>query len=240
MISSPDDLALFMSWHVFAVWDFMSLAKRLQADLSCVSTPWLPSKNPLASRLINEIVLAEESDELPAGGYASHFDMYLAAMREVGADSACIEAFIERLREGNDLPRALDLPCIAPAVRRFVTHNLQCAGQGSLHEVLGSFFFGRESIIPAMFQRLLDEWGMDERQAPMFVYYLRRHIELDGDSHGPAALQLIQELLEDQPQAARALLESANQAIDMRVSLWDALAEHIIEQQGLRLAKTGS
>src|SRR3982074_3836661 len=78
--ASVEDLKRFMEEHVFAVWDFVSLRKRLQQDRSCTKVPWFPADNAKAARLINGIVIGEETDVDPDGSYVSHLDLYLRAM----------------------------------------------------------------------------------------------------------------------------------------------------------------
>ena len=237
LLQTPQDLALFMSWHVFAVWDFMSLVKSLQQQLSSIKSPWLPPSNPLACRLINDIVLAEESDELPDGSYLSHFEMYLMAMQEIGADTTQITTFIQHLTNTGDVEQALTAAGVSKGIRRFVTHTLSDVSNGNLNHILGNFFYGREDVIPHMFTSLLDKWQLDETQAPMFVYYLKRHIELDSDSHGPAALKIIKEITQNQEHGLEQVYLAAERAIQARRLLWDSLAHEIEIHATQKLSK---
>ena len=86
-INSISDLHTFLEGHVYAVWDFMSLLKVLQQKLTCTTTPWFATPNPETRYLINEIVLAEESDLALDGRRLSHFEMYLEAMQACNANT---------------------------------------------------------------------------------------------------------------------------------------------------------
>ncbi len=235
-IAHTDALRSFMQVHVFAVWDFMSLAKRLQRDLTCVELPWMPPIDPVAARLINDIVLAEESDIDADGHPASHLDLYLKAMRDVGASTAQFDAFMRELRAGAGLSAALATAEVPQFVRDFVEHTIDTCLHGSTLEAMASFFYGRENVIPDMFQSLLEHWGLDVEQAPGFVYYLQRHIELDGDTHGPAAQQLIEKALARDPAGLQDTREAARLALQARRALWDGTAALLRERHGVQVA----
>src|SRR5882672_2668614 len=98
-ISDIDDLKVFMQYHIFAVWDFMSLLKALQNNLTCTSVPWFPKGSADTRHLINEIVVGEESDVDSFGNRKSHFEIYLDAMQQCGADTSQIEKFIAVLKK---------------------------------------------------------------------------------------------------------------------------------------------
>ncbi len=222
-IATQDQLRRFMEWHVFAVWDFMSLLKRLQAELTTVLLPWVPPANPTAARLINEIVLGEESDDGMGGGYVSHYMLYLNAMRDVGAGTDQIRQFVALLSRRGDLESAFAQADVAAPVAAFVRSTLGTAMKGSLPQVLGSFFYGRENVIPSMFKSLLAQWKIAPADAPAFVYYLERHIALDTDRHGPAAKSIIDEIVGGDADKMEALLSAALAAVRARHQFWDAL-----------------
>src|SRR5574343_623846 len=86
-IQTAEDVRVFMKYHVYAVWDFMSLLKALQRSLTRVELPWYPVGDAQTRFLINEIVVGEESDVDQFGVRMSHFELYLTAIKEMGADT---------------------------------------------------------------------------------------------------------------------------------------------------------
>jgi hypothetical protein len=222
-IDSLTVLRRFMETHVFAVWDFMSLTKRLQQELSCTQLPWLPPKDPNAARLINEIVLGEESDDRLDHGHYSHFELYLDAMREVGASTVHIERFVELQKQGVHYKTALDSVNAGKAATRFVKDTLEIALNAPAHSVAAAFLHGRESVIPQMFQSILDDWGITANQAPTFRYYLERHLAVDSEDHGPAAESFLARLVECEAERVHEVYAAAIAAVDSRIALWDAL-----------------
>jgi hypothetical protein len=221
-VDSIPRLRLFMSRHVFAVWDFMCLAKRLQRDLTSLQELWLPPAQPSLARFINSVILGEESDIDPDGQAASHFGLYLAAMEEVGASVAPVQRFIALLRDGANAQASLGAIGAPPSVRQFVSHTLQTAREATTIEVLASFIFGREDLIPEMFSRLLPQWS-DSSQARRFAYYIYCHIKLDGEEHGPAGLRALAEMAGRNLAGWQSAKQAAQSAIAARIALWDSI-----------------
>lgn len=221
-VRTPSALALFASHHVFAVWDFMSLLKRLQQELTCVAVPWMPAANPAAARLINEIVLGEESDETPAG-YRSHYELYRAAMTEIGAPAHWIDGFLHRLRAGQPLSPALRDCGAPPPVVQFVETTFSILNTGAIHEIAAVFTLSREDLVPQMFLRVTAECAMHREDYPQFFYYLDRHIEVDSGSHGPLAHALLAELCGDDPTRRQQAETAACRALEARLALWDGI-----------------
>jgi hypothetical protein len=221
------DAREFMAHHVFAVWDFFSLLKRLQREVTCVETPWLPRGRGDHARFILEIVLSEESDEAIGLGFTSHFELYLSAMSEIGADRTAIEGFLARLRACGDPFEALAHEEIPDFVQDFVSSTLRVALQGEPHEVAASFCHGREKLLPDVLTGIQRGLGSQLDGSPIFKHYIERHITLDHDEHGPLAQRLLVELCEGDPTKIAAANRAGVEAINARGRLWDGIVARL-------------
>lgn len=229
-IGSVESLRIFMEQHVFAVWDFMSLLKRLQQFVTCCDVPWMPARDPSLVRFVNEIVLSEESDEDGRGGYSSHFELYLAAMEQIGADTNGIRHFVAQIRRNLPMDEALDEAPILPSTRAFVRTTLALTKTGHPHEVASAFLYGREDIIPDMFARLVESLPQQGVQVERLEHYMHRHIELDSSKHGPLAKQLVSALCDCDAKKEREASISAIESVHQRISLWDGILAEIDRQ----------
>ena len=216
----------FMEYHIFAVWDFMCLLKALQRLVTCVEVHWLPNGEPETRRFINEIVLGEESDETEPGRVWSHFEMYLAAMHEIGASTGPIERFLSEIRAGHSVPAALQSGSVPNAAGDFVHRTMDVIHFGSPHTIAAAFTVGREKVIPGMFMEIISRLAPG---CPTLHDYFRRHIDIDGNSHGLLSERLLSSLCGSDPAKWSEATESAVDALRSRKLLWDAILEKFNE-----------
>ena len=229
-IQKIDDLHCFLESHVFAVWDFMSLLKALQAKLTCTTTPWFPTKNPETRYLINEIVLAEETDLTIAGKRQSHYEMYIEAMEDCGADTSAINQFLSEVNSLRNIFVAIKQSLLHPNIKAFLDFTFRVIEEGKPHEIAAAFTFGREDLIPSMFTSILKNFqkNLPDTDLNKLLYYFERHIELDADEHGPMAMQMITDLCGDDAQKWSDVEEISILALEKRIGLWDAIEEEIL------------
>ena len=229
-IRTPEDLRVFCERHVFAVWDFMTLLKSLQRDLTCVGLPWTPPVDGEAARFINEIVLGEESDEIEPGRHGSHFEWYLEAMEEIGADTGPVRHFVAQLQRGASAYDLLEAPGIPAEAAAFTRTTLWFLDR-SLHERAAVFFHGREDLIPKMFLPLVHHFVEQGHACQRLLGYLQRHIEVDGDSHGPLAERLLETLYGGDAAKRLEAEQAAHRSLVARHALWDATVARLMAAQ---------
>ena len=227
-IETLGHVRLFMEHHVFAVWDFMALVKSLQNILTCTSVPWLPQGDPGSRRLINAIILDEESDDSGQGGYNSHFELYIQAMKQCGANTSCIDNFVVRLRNGEDVLAALH-HCNAPQPSQtFVKTTWQILSSRLPHKIAAAFAMGREEIVPDMFEIVIQNIQVRfPKQTTRFGYYLKRHIKVDRDRHTPMSMRMLAELCGEDTNKWQEATETVRIALEARIRFWDEVKEQI-------------
>jgi hypothetical protein len=227
-LNSIDDLKEFMQQHCFAVWDFMSLLKSLQQHLTCTTVPWLPVGKANTRYLINEIVTGEESDVDENGNRTSHFELYLQAMNQAGANTNIIDQFITLLTEGNSVATCMEKAEVPAAARAFVTHTFEVIATGKPHVIAAVFTFGREDLIPSIFIELVWEIAKSgSGEVDILKYYLERHIEVDGDHHSQLAYDMTAELCGTDELKWKEATKAVNEALGARLLLWDGILQTI-------------
>lgn len=225
-LTSEKAIQVFMENHVFAVWDFMSLVKTLQHRLTSVEIPWTPKK-PKNCRLINEIVLGEESDLDPQGLPCSHYSLYLDAMKDVGAKTEKIVSLVSLVKQGYSVKQAtasINLPFPVCQFLNFTFNNISMA---STPELVAIFLYGREDIIPELFLGILQDFPQAD-QYQKLIYYLERHIEIDGEQHSKLGQEMMLEICGNSPQHWNNALSAATKALQVRRKLWDFIHKEII------------
>lgn len=229
-IGDLPELRIFMEHHIYAVWDFMSLLKALQIKLTCTTLPWFPVGNAKTRQLINEIVAGEESDLDEKGEIKSHFELYLDAMEQAGANTSPIRSFIAALQAGQSFEEAYAVAQVPKAAQDFMNSTFSIINAGKNHATAAAFTFGREDLIPNMFHSMVNDLNSKHpNQVTVFKYYLDRHIEVDGDHHSHLALAMTSELCGDNLAHWAEAAAAVKEALQQRINLWNAaLAE--IEQ----------
>ena len=227
-IHTINDLKQFLEGHVYAVWDFMSLLKALQSKLTCTTSPWFASPNPEVRYLINEIVLAEESDVTLHGTRLSHFEMYLQAMEKCGANTLAVSHFLNDV-QAKGIFNAINESTLHNNIKDFLTFTFETIENGKSHEIAAAFTFGREDLIPNMFTQILNEFKISFPLVDLseLVYYFERHIELDADEHGPMAFEMISYLCGEDAEKWKEVETVSKKALEKRIKLWDAIEELI-------------
>ena len=230
-IKDVDDLNIFSNAHVYAVWDFMSLLKFLQINLTSISIPWFPSKNTTTAKLINEIVAGEETDEDQEGQPVSHFEMYIDSIEEFGLNTSEIINNLNTLNNIDTIDKDIEKLDIKSYVKDFLKFTFSVIKRGKIHEVASVFTFGREDLIPDMFIPLIEGINSENNDLNKLIYYFKRHIEVDGDMHGPMSMEMLSYLCNNDPSKISESALIAEKALLARISLWDGIENEIKQRK---------
>ena len=228
-IERIEDLQIFTENHIYAVWDFMSLLKALQIKLTCTRTPWVPNNNSQTAYLINEIVLAEETDVNQLGERKSHYELYIDAMIDIGAKIEFPTKNINEIASSKNVFASIDNLVLHKNIKEFLRFTFSVIEEGKPHKIAAIFTFGRENLIPNMFNEILREFekNIKDKDISKLIYYFERHIELDEDEHGPMALEMVSMLAENDQKKWDEIEKISIEALEKRILLWDAINDQL-------------
>ncbi len=230
-ITSIARLRRFTEIHVYAVWDFICLLKALQRKLTSQHLLWSPPVNPLGCYLVNTLVAEEESDCIENNHYLSHFELYLEAMRQCGADTSGIRQFIASIYPEQSLISLLATNNLPKPAQRFIQDTFEIIEKES-HAIAASLAFAREQITSNMFTRLLNT--IESPKDPscslhLFKVYLQRHIELDSSQHSQQSQRLVATLCGSDKCKWDEVLEAAWFSLHSRLQLLDGIYYQVME-----------
>jgi len=239
VINDLEDLKIFMQHHIYAVWDFMSLLKSLQNNLTCTSVPWFPKGDAATRFLINEIVVGEECDVDAAGIRKSHFEIYLDAMHQCGASTAPIEKFVTLLKEGFSIDLALKSAAVPFSAKEFLDFTFKIINSKKDYLQAAIFTFGREDLIPGMFISIVNDMHQKFPDSiATFKYYLERHIEVDGGHHSQLALEMTANLCGDNDAYWKEATVATIESLQKRIELWDGIYNSILARNKQPISNT--
>lgn len=241
-IKTRDQMSLFMSRHVFAVWDFMTLLKSLQHHVSCDSIIWSPPKNSFATNFIQGIVIGEECDKIDETLCLSHFELYLKAMKEMNSDTTQITKFVDSAKviagsgksnyeKYHMLMKSFECVKVPQYVNVFVGQTLQRSllmSSNDVHKIAAYFYYGREDPIPKMFQNFLNNMDKDESCYQYMRFYLQRHVDVDGSDHGPSSLKLLDQLSDGSKRKHKEIVREGIMAVKMRHRFWNGIYQELM------------
>jgi hypothetical protein len=207
----------------------MSIAKAIQLRIGRFHLPWTPHTDAALGRAFNELVISEESDHGPSDRIQSHFEIYLEAMDEVGADSSTVRKAVSLIDGGASIEEAMERAATPLSARKFVTSTLEFARR-PIHESVAAFCLGREEILPGITKSLLHGIPDQDPKLAIFRWYLKRHIELDSTSHGPVTAALFRSVTGTnatlRAEALTAGLEAIHARYDYLTSIANAIREN--------------
>jgi hypothetical protein len=137
---------------------------------------------------------------------------------------------LKLLAQGRSPEQALPEAGTSPAAQRFVGHTFEIIRSDDLCRIAAAFTFGREDLLPDVFQKIVDQ--LDRRTGgglAEFQYYLQRHIDLDADEHGPAATRLVTDLCGNDPAKWEAARIAAVSSLQARQDFWDAIHHAVLQ-----------
>ena len=227
MMSSRSTLIHFMERHVICVWGYHRLLHSLQKDIIALSQPLNSDPYKEVIRLIHQIVLDEEVDQMGDGRITSHLELYLDAMEDIGCNLSPILTMFDLLENGIPAKKAIRSSGFPREAVTYGNFLIQAISR-PLHERATVLFYEGEPFIPDAFLSKLESLS-SFLEVDGFLDYMERHIEGLKKPGFSAAGRLVEVLCNSNIEMNDAAENIAEIVLRKRIDLWDAIADGLQE-----------
>ena len=143
-------------------------------------------------------------------------------MEEIEAETATINHFVSGIKDLDSIGNYIKKSDLNSAIKSFLNFSFLTIEGWKSHEIAAAFTFGREEIIPDMFIEIIQQTEKTNKiSLDKINYYLQRHIDLDGDEHGPLAHEMIVGLCKNDSKKWEEVIDISKKALKERIQLWD-------------------
>jgi hypothetical protein len=145
-------------------------------------------------------------------------------MKNMGAKTDQLDKLTSRIIDNGYNEKYLDDVDTSNEVKSFLKYDLDVSLNGTLPEIVGAFTLGREKVIPNMFGYMIP--AINETPTSNYlITYLERHIDIDGDRHGPLSMKLLNASCNNEQLSIA--YAAAIKSLELRLSVWDRVYKDI-------------
>ena len=224
-IVSKKSLKFFMERHIICVWSYNALLRSLQKDIVALSLPLNTESHKEAVRLISEIILNEEVEDLGDGSYLSHLELYLESMQSLECDLSNILSFFDILEGGVSPEKAFIYVAFSNEIKRYAEHTISVLKR-PLHIRAAALFYEGEPFIPDHFLNVIERLS-NQMNVDRLLDYLELHIEGLKCPGFSAAGRLVEVLCRADRSLNRESEVMAEKVMWERIVLWNSLLADI-------------
>lgn len=218
-------LQYFMERHIICVWSYTALLQSLHKDLVAMVFPLNSESHKEAIRLISEIIINEEVDDLGDGRYLSHLELYLEAMQDLDCDLSKILDFFDQLETNRSIDEAIKKSLFSEEIKEYARATARFLRK-PLHIRAAALYYEGEPFFPDQFLYRLYLLS-DHIKCDKALWYFEKHIEGIKCQDFSAAGRLVEVLCKVDHKFDYEAESTASAVMRNRINLWNKILRGI-------------
>lgn len=222
LLINGDALRFFLERHVVCAWSYSALLQSLQREMLTHPLSLRAEADKEALKIVSELVLQQEVQELPDGRLVSHTELYLEAMQEAKCDLTGIINFLDMLENGVPPLIALEEAGLAPEAVKYGRKTIKLLN-GPMHVKGAALFYEGEPFLPDRFLFQLERMA-GQGPAGKLLEYFEGHIEGLSTPEFSATGRIVELCCREDEMLLREAEVTAESVLAARIELWNELS----------------